>query len=192
MSSSGGELDFYYQQFQQLRQQAQDLAAGLNEGQFNWRPAAGEWSIAECLGHLVMAGRWDIDALQRAIESGQPRAASGEGQTDYPAVDRFIVAQTEPPAKQKWSAPRYFIPLHGQPVTAILPTLLHEEDQFARLLESSRGLDLTRVKVAIPITRFWKMSLGMAFARVVAHQRRHLEQAQRVRQRMAEQGIGGR
>ena len=45
------------------------------------------------------------------------------------------------------------------------------------------GLDLRRVKVVTPISRWVKLSLGMAFAQTAAHERRHLEQSRRVRNR---------
>jgi hypothetical protein len=51
-------------------------------------------------------------------------------------------------------------------------------------LERADGLDLRRVKVATPISRFLKMSLGAMFAQIAAHERRHLEQARRVREKL--------
>jgi hypothetical protein len=61
-----------------------------------------------------------------------------------------------------------------------LPTFLHLESQFILQAEAARGLDLRRVKVSTPFSRFLRMSLGMMFAQAAAHQRRHLEQATRV------------
>jgi hypothetical protein len=55
--------------------------------------------------------------------------------------------------------------------------LLH---QLAR----ADGLDLRRVKVATPISRFLKMSLGAMFAQIAAHESRHLDQAWRVREKL--------
>ena len=81
-------------------------------------------------------------------------------------------------------APGRFVPLHGQPVTAVLPTFLHAQDQFTLQLERADGLDLRHVKVATPISLFLRMSLGMMFAQVAAHERRHLAQARRVQEKL--------
>jgi hypothetical protein len=51
-------------------------------------------------------------------------------------------------------------------------------------LERADGLDLRRIKVATPISRFLKMSLGMMFAQAAAHEQRHLMQARRVREQL--------
>jgi len=81
-------------------------------------------------------------------------------------------------------APRRFRPLHGQPITGVLPTFLHVQSRFIRQLERADGLDLRRVKVATPISRFLKLSLGMMFAQAAAHEQRHIEQARRVWERL--------
>ena len=66
----------------------------------------------------------------------------------------------------------------------MLPTFLHVQSQLLLQLNRSDGLDLRRVKVATPLSRLLKMSLGLMFAQIVAHERRHLEQAQRVRDQL--------
>lgn len=178
------ELELYRQQFETIRQQAKELTAGLDEARFNWRPTPATWSIEECLGHLTMVGQWEILAIGKAIDQGRQRGITGHGPFDYGAIDRFIVDQTEPPVRDAMPAAERFVPLYGQPVTAVLPTFLHVQDQLTVQLERAEGLDLRRVKVATPITPFLKMSLGMMFAQVAAHERRHLAQARRVHQKL--------
>jgi hypothetical protein len=176
------ELEEYRGQFQSIAEQAKTLTSGLNEAQFNWRPGPREWSIEECLGHLTMVGQTEIKLLDSAVHSARSKGINGKGPFRYGFLDRVILRQTEPPVRRKFSAPRRFQAVHGQPVTAILPTFLHLQSQFVRLVEQSEGLDLARVKVATPITRLLRLSLGITLAQQAAHERRHLEQARRVRE----------
>jgi len=178
------ELELYRQQFEQIQQQAAELTAGLNEARFNWRPSAQHWSIEECLSHLTMVGQWEILAIEQAIDQAKARGVTGQGPFEYGAIDRFIVHQTEPPVRRPLPAPKRFVPLHGQPVTAVMPTFLHVQSQLLIQLGRAEGLHLRRVKVATPISRFLKMSLGMMFAQIAAHERRHLAQARRVREKL--------
>ena len=179
------ELEGYRSQFRLIRERTAELTAGLTEARFNWRPAPASWSIEECLAHLVMVGQCEVGFIEDAIRKGQARGLSGTGPYDYGAIDRYIVSMTEPPVRDPLPTPRRFVPLHGQPLTAILPTFEHIQSQFLRLIDQAEGLDLARVKVATPISRWLKMSLGMMFAQVAAHERRHLEQARRVLCRMS-------
>jgi hypothetical protein len=84
----------------------------------------------------------------------------------------------------KVSAPRRFVPVHGQPLTAILPTFLHLQRMLQIQLERAAGLDLARVKVPTPILSVMKLGLGATFAQIAAHERRHLAQARRVLDRL--------
>lgn len=178
------ELEQCSEGFEQVKVQAKKLTEGLNEAQFNWRPAPGQWSIEECLEHLTMVGTWEIRAIERAIDEAQARGRTGSAPFQYGWFDRWIVRMTEPPVRRKVPAPRRFVPVHEQPITAVLPTFLHLQGMFLLQLERAAGLDLARVKVDTPISRFLKMSLGMMFAQAAAHERRHLEQARRVREQL--------
>lgn len=175
------ELELYRQQFESLADQAQDMIAGLTEAQFNWRPEPVSWSIEECLAHLVMTGNVYIANLESAISDARTRGMRGQPPFQYGMIDEYIVGMVE---RQKFTAPRRFQPLHGQPVTGILPSFLHVQRQFADLVQKADGLDLARVKVDTSISRFIRLSLGMTFALISAHERRHLEQARRVREQI--------
>ncbi len=175
-------------QILKIQQQAADLTAGLAEAQFNWRPAPDHWSIEECLAHLIIVGQWEVRAIEQAIENGRARRLTGTGPFHFGPIERFIVEASgvgpDGRPRRRFSAPRRFVPLHGQPLTAVLPTFQHLQRQLGILLDQSEGLDLARVKVKTPISRFLNLSLGTMFAQIVAHEQRHLAQAARVREKL--------
>ena len=179
------ELEQYHQQFEQIAGEAQALTQGLTEAQFNWRPGPDQWSIEECLSHLTMVGEVEVGAIEIAIDQARQRGMTGGGNFEYPAWERYILRETEPPARHSMSAPKRFVPLHGQPITGILPTFLHVQRKFGIQITRADGLDLRRVKVPTPVTRLLKLSLGVTLAQAAAHERRHIAQARRVRQRLS-------
>jgi DinB family protein len=181
---AAAELEQYSREIESIRSQARELTQGLNEAQFNWRPAPDQWSIEECLSHLTMVGQWELRAIEQAIEEGRSRGLTGAGPFEYTGIDRLAVDLTKPPARMRVSTRRHFVPLHGQPVTAILPTFLHVQSQLLLQMERAAGLDLRRIKVVTPISRFLKLSLGMMFAQIAAHEQRHMEQAWRVHKKL--------
>jgi hypothetical protein len=178
------DLIEYRQEIEQIKAEARALVEDLDEARFNWRPGPDQWSIEECLGHLTMVGQWELRAIEEAVERARSRGLTGGGPIVLGAIERFIVGMTRPPIRQKMPAPRRFCPLHGQPVTAVLPTFLHVQSQFQLQMERAAGLDLARVKVATPISPLLKLSLGATFAQANAHAIRHLEQARRVREKL--------
>jgi hypothetical protein len=176
------ELDDYRRQFEQIREETARLVEGLNYEQFNWRPGPGQWSIAECLGHLFITGEAQRRGVDTAMERAHARGLTGRPPFRYPVLQRWILAATAPGSKRRFRAPRRFHPVGGQPVTAVVPTFLHLQRQFLDRIEQANGLDLARVKVVTPISRYYRFCLGMVFAQVAAHERRHLLQARRVRE----------
>jgi hypothetical protein len=178
------ELVQYHQQFEAISADAKELTEDLSEGRFNWRPSPEEWSIEECMAHLISVGTWELRAIEKAVDDGLARGIKGTGPFHYGLIERFVIGQTEPPPRVKVSAPRRFVPVHGQPVTAILPTFLHLQRQLEIQLDRAAGLDLARVKVPTPIVPLLKLGLGATFAQIAAHERRHLDQARRVRERL--------
>ena len=178
------ELEKYHKEFESIATQAQELVAGLTEAQFNWRPAPSAWSVEECLAHLTMVGQVEANAIEEAVTRAREQGLTGLGPFTYPAWERYILRETEPPVRNPMEAPKRFVPLPEQPVTGILPTFLHVQQRFQLQIERADGLDLRKVKVPTPIVKLLKMSLGSTLAQAAAHERRHLEQASRVRERL--------
>ena len=156
----------------------------MSEAQFNWRPAPEQWSIEECLGHLTMVGHVEVQAIEAAITDALAKGITGTGPFELPVWERFILRETEPPVRHTMPSPKKFVPLHQQPITGILPTFLHVQRNFMIQIERADGLDLRRVKVPTPITKWVKLSLAATLAQAAAHERRHMVQARRVRERL--------
>src|SRR5262249_46828789 len=46
---------------------AKSIVSGLSDAQFNWKPAPGQWSVAQCLKHLVLTGTIAANGQEAAI-----------------------------------------------------------------------------------------------------------------------------
>ena len=178
------ELQEYQRQFSEAKETARDLAADLTDAQFNWRPEPGRWSIAECLDHLNTTGSKLLPGMDAAIERARERGRTGSGPFLYGWLSRWFIRGNQPlPADGKgMKTPKLYTPAADQSVGRVLPAFLDLQDQLIERLHAANGLDLARVKVASPVTQLLRISLGAWFAATAAHQERHLQQAQRVRE----------
>jgi hypothetical protein len=182
LSPELAELD---RQFAAANVAASELVKGLQESQFNWRPDRHSWSMAECLLHLNMVGDRCVQILETTLADARARGRVGRGPFGYGWLGQWIIARTEPPSKHKYRAPRAFTPANGQPITAVLPTFQHLQEQLARQLEQASGLDLAHIRVPAPEMRLLRFNLQVTFAWIAAHERRHLWQARDVRHHAA-------
>jgi hypothetical protein len=175
------ELRDYYDQFENLKDDALELSAPLSDSQFNWRPAPKKWSISECLAHVNILDGLDVPAIRDAIEAGRAAGLTGKGPFRYGYLSRSFVRFSEPPVKLKFKAPKVYQPPPGQPKDPVVAEFIAIHDQLLELVSKSNGLDLALVKVgATPFPRL-RFSLGQRFALLAAHDRRHLRQAWEVR-----------
>jgi hypothetical protein len=174
------ELRDYYEQFENIKEDALELSAPLNDDQFNWRPSLKRWSISECLAHLNVADGLDVPAIRDAIDGGRAAGLLAKGPFRYGFLSRSFVRFSEPPAKLKFKAPKVYRPLPDQPKAQVVSAFNAIHDQMLELILKSNGLDLARIRVGSPFP-YVTFSLGQRFALLAAHDRRHLRQAWEVR-----------
>lgn len=174
------ELRDYFEQFENIKEDALELTAPLEDAQFHWRPSGKRWSISECLVHLNLVDGLDLKMLGEEIERARAAGLTAQGPFHYGLLSRKIISFTEPPPKFRVKAPKIYVPPFGQPKEKVVPEFLSVHDRLLDLLSKSNGLDLARIRVPTPIPRI-KFSLGQRFALTTAHDRRHLWQAWQVR-----------
>jgi hypothetical protein len=167
-----------------LKTEASELVSGLRESQFNWRPDQQKWSMAECMLHLNIVGDRYVRIIEAALEQAKARRFVARGVVAHGFLGKWILANTEPPPKRRYRSPRGFTPSYGQPITAVLPTFLHLQDQLTLQIEQSTGLDLRRIKVPAPGLPM-RFNLLLTLEWIAAHERRHLWQARQVRENPA-------
>jgi hypothetical protein len=174
------EIQQLRDEFQQVAAEATALAARLTAVQFAWKPAADVWSIGECFSHLNATARQCLPKLDEGISEGVRDGLYAEGPFRYGWVDRFLVHASQPPSRWHVPSPAAFLPVPGESRDEILTAFDAAQAQFADRLRRAHGLDLVRIRVTSPVTRWRRFSLGAAFAVLAAHERRHLWQARRV------------
>jgi hypothetical protein len=165
---------------------AAEVLAELSADQINWRPAEGSWSIAECIAHLNTLNGLYARSIQDAIAVGRSRGCT----TDFPQTklgmfEQWLVGLIEPPYRLKFKAPSKFRPKAS---TFTRDELLKDwtttHERLAEAAQACHGLDLRRLKVVSPATPLFRITLLAALMITPAHDRRHLWQAQRVRDQL--------
>jgi len=79
------ELD---RQFAAAKAEASELVNGLKESQFNWRPDAHSWSMAECLLHLNIVGDRCVHVLEKTLQHRATAQTKIQGSPQVHAIVR--------------------------------------------------------------------------------------------------------
>jgi len=160
---------------------AAGLLNGMTEVQFHWSPVAAQWSIEQCLVHLVIMGGKYLPIIDETIENARADRLLSRGPFRYGFVERWFVRSTEPPPGVRLRTPSSARPPDDQPLPFVIANFLTMQDDLRKRIRAANGLDLARAKVTSPFIRALKMGLGPCFEFLAAHERRHLWQAWQVR-----------
>ena len=150
----------------------------LDEEQLNWRPDATRWSIAQCFEHLVTGNRLVLEAGQAAL--AHPRTSVWQRVPLLPAVWGWMLIRSQGPN----SGGKFTAPARATPASRISGDIIHRFIEQHRDAEAwTRGLDEDTARRTIMNSPFVKVvaySVLDALRLLVAHDRRHFEQARRV------------
>ncbi|MBZ5594075.1 MAG: DinB family protein [Acidobacteriia bacterium] len=175
------DLADFLLQLDEIEADGEKLLSDLTEDQVHWSPVASRWSVAQCLVHLNIIGRRYLSALDETIERANRENLVGRGPFRYGFVERWIAHATEPPPGVRLRTPASARPPDDQPLVGVRVNFHLVQDELRTRVRAANGLDLARAKVTSPFVKSLKMGLGPCFAFLLAHERRHLWQAWRVR-----------
>jgi hypothetical protein len=159
---------------------ANDLARGLSAAQLNWKPAEDLWSVGQCLQHLYAVNEVYLPAIAKALDDRPP--ASVPDITPGWFGRWFIRTYIESsPRGKRARAPRKVAP--AQHIDPSVLDLFLRSNQVARDLARRAGAyDVNRVRFRNPFIPLLRFTVGTGLEIVWKHQRRHLLQAERIRQ----------
>lgn len=174
------EIAEFKRQLESVNVEARELLGGLSDAQTSWQPEPGRWSIGQCISHLIVAGRADVPHIERAIKDAHARGVLGTGPFRYNPLERLLTWSMDAPAKIKVRNPKVYTPSLLYSVEDLSRDFFGLQADLLRLLGEANGLHLRRVRVKLPMTNLFRLSLGQEFAIMLAHERRHLAQARRI------------
>lgn len=174
-----------------IDRQAETLLLPLDDEQFNWPPAPGSWSIAQCFDHLNAANAVYLAGIREAIAGAEaagyarrgPIASTWWGRTFVASVGPRTGGGTLRVARMKTRAPRTIRPAPRRLKAEVWPEFVRLHNQLRGIVTGQGArLDLNRACFPNPFLRGVRMRTGTALRVIAAHDRRHLLQAQHVRQ----------
>ena len=156
--------------------------AGLTPVQLNWKPDAKSWSVAQCFEHLAQSNQEMCGAFERAADPARPRTIWQRLPVMPKLIGRMMVSSLGPRVTRKFVAPKQSTPSASTLDAGILDRFFASQEQVQVIARRLAGRDLNRLILVSPFVSVVAYSVLDGLRLIVAHERRHVEQARRVMQ----------
>jgi hypothetical protein len=182
------DLEFLALQFAEAEARMHQLAESVSEATWATRPPDGGWSMDECVAHLTLTNRRYVPILAEASDAAPAFDDEEPSRSMHrDLAGRLLTWMMEPPVRFRLPTRSEFLP--QGPVSRSRTVAEFDAAQAAiqQQLRAMDGLDITRIRVTSPFNASLRYSAYSALHILVAHERRHLWQAERVRDLLRKQ-----
>lgn len=177
---AGGELGALLDELRAVTQDARRVFGGLSAAQLNWKPSAERWSVGQCFDHLITTNRTFFEDMEKVASGSHRTSLWGRVSPLSGFFGRMILKSLDPSKGRKTKAPRVFRPASSDVAADVIGQFEKHQSELAALMRATAGVDLARTIVTSPVSAVATYSLLDAYRIVVAHERKHFEQARRV------------
>lgn len=179
------DLEVLTSQFAEAEARMHRLAESVTDQEWTTRPPNGGWAMDECVAHLTLTNQRYIPILAEASDAAP---AFEEGDTP-PRLHRDLAGRMlswmmEPPVRFKLPTRPEFTPQESASRARTVSAFDAAQAALQQQIRAMEGLDITTIRVTSPFNASLRYSAYSALHILAAHERRHLWQAERVRDTM--------
>jgi hypothetical protein len=117
--------------------------------------------------------------LQKAIDDARKRGlANKKSEPKMDVLGRVLRWFLEPPIRQRVKTSAPFVPRSVRAKAEAFGEFAALQSKLAEQIAAAREIDLNRIKIVSPFDKRVRYNVYSAFRIVIAHQRRHLWQAE--------------
>lgn len=163
-----------------IGRETETLFGPLTGAQLNWKPGAEIWSVAQCLEHVLIVNRAMLKPLH-AIAQGRKQPKLLERVPLLPKLVAWMMAKSmSPQSTQKFKAPVAMTPSASTLDAQIVKEYGAHQRELMSCFQALDKSDLVSVVMVSPLMNLMTYSVLDACRIIVAHERRHMAQAQRI------------
>ncbi len=166
--------------FESVTLKVQESFSHLSEKQLNWKPKPHEWSIAQCIDHVMTINKLYLPQL---IEIGD-KIYTPRFWHKIPFIDQLwgnlIRKSVDPSNTKKSKTPTLFNPAISDSRTSILKEFQKHQKELLTVLDRTAGLDHQKIKVSSPASSLVTLSLENCWKILALHEERHFNQAKKI------------
>lgn len=173
-------IDSWILEIDKVTDEVSECFGNLNADQLNLKSSPDRWSIAQCLEHLIVVNRSYFPVLQSLHEGTYRKPWTARVGFIVDFLGNTVLKAVMPDRRKKTRTFTIWEPQASDlPGDIVKKFTDHQEELKKRIRESQDLLDQDTV-ISSPANRLIVYRLNKAFDIIVAHEKRHVEQAKAV------------
>ena len=164
----------------EIARETQATFGDLDARQLNWRPDATRWSVAQCFDHLLAANRLIFQAADDALNDAAPRTLWQRLPVLPGILGRMLIRSQAPSGVRKFTAPSKAQPATSGIALDIIQRFIEQHRTAVTRAQALDERDAAHAIMTSPFIRVVTYSVLDGWRLVIAHDRRHFEQARGV------------
>jgi hypothetical protein len=158
----------------------------IKHSQFALKESPEKWSATQCLGHLNSYGRYYLPVIEKAIQ--EARKKNWNSAIHFKSgwlgnyFTQLMLPKEDGSLSKKMSSSKDHYPVSNANSHQVIAVFIEQQEKLLLLLEEARSINLNKASCSISIAKFIKLKLGDTFLFFIAHQYRHILQAERALQ----------
>ncbi|EMR01598.1 DinB family protein [Cesiribacter andamanensis] len=173
-------------QLDELTSKFKEQFGALSQQQLNWKPDAQRWSIAQNLDHLMVINSSYFPILESLRQGTYKAPFSARIGFIVRLLGKTLLAAVQPGAGKKTKTFPIWEPSASELPADILERFARHQQELKQQISSSEAPLQQGAVISSPANRFIVYKLETAFDILIAHERRHLQQALQVRNELPE------
>lgn len=153
----------------------------LTVEQLNWSSDAENWSIGQCLDHIVVTDTLYFPVFDAIREGRYKMSFWGKWSPFSGMFGRMLIDQMGEVATKKYKSPASFRPDTKPLGLEVIRRFSKHQDSFVEFIESLQPGQDKKIRISSPASKLITYSVADAVQMLVQHQYRHLNQAIRVK-----------
>jgi DinB superfamily len=152
----------------------------LSTEQLNWKPSPNQWSIAQCLDHLIITNQ-QYFPIYEGVAKGTRKKTFMEKLPGLPALfGKMLLKALDPSNEKKLKCPALFQPAASQLPTTIVADFVRHQQELIQVIKATDRVDHASTIISSPVSGLITFSLEDGIRITVVHEERHFMQAKRL------------
>jgi hypothetical protein len=168
----------------EITQTVKDEFGSLSEEILNKKTSNKEWSIGQCLEHIINTNQAYLPILI-SVRDGKHRPSFWEKNnmlTNY--TGRRMISTLGPQIQKKYIAPRIFAPSKSIIKGDIIKRFSANQERMTELFKILEQKKFNEIVITSPVASLITLKLRDVISIIIVHEQRHLQQALAIKKKI--------